>query len=92
MLGAPVPDATQGDQIEQVGDCSDTGCASLESLAAQGDLIHQDDTSVRMLSLMAEHRKIRAQAEALGFSRPTERTGMCTTGLGGQVGAPTIFL
>ena len=92
MLGAPVPDATQWDQIEKVGDCSYKVFAYLESLAAQGDLIHQDDTSVRILSLMAENLKIRAQAEALGLSRPTERTGMFTTGLVVQVGAHPICL
>jgi len=92
MLGAPVPDATQWDQIEKVGDCSYKVFAYLESLAAQGDLIHQDDTSVRILSLMAQNLKIRAQAEALGLSRPTERTGMFTTGLVVQVGAHTICL
>ena len=92
MLGTPVPEATQWDQSEQVGDCREKVCASLESLAAPGDRIPQDDTSVRMLSLLAEHRKMRAQAEALGVSRPTERPGMCTTGLVVQVGAHTIFL
>jgi hypothetical protein len=92
MLGVPVPDATQWDQIETVGDCSYPVFAYLERLAAQGDLIHQDDTSVRILSLMAENLRIRAQAEALGLSRPTERTGMFTTGLVVQVGAHTICL
>jgi hypothetical protein len=92
MLGVPVPDSTQWDQIEQVGDCSYKVFAYLECLAAQGDLIHQDDTSVRILSLMAENLKIRAQAEALGLSRPIERTGMFTTGLVVQVGAHTICL
>lgn len=92
MLGAPVPDSTQWDQIEKVGDCSYKVFAYLENLAAQGDLIHQDDTSVRILSLIAENLKIRAQAEALGLSRPTERTGMFTTGLVVQVGAHTICL
>jgi hypothetical protein len=92
MLGVPVPDATQWDQIEKVGDWSYPVFAYLERLGAQGDLIHQDDTSVRILSRMAEHLRIRAQAEALGLSRPTERTGMFTTGLVVQVGAHTICL
>jgi hypothetical protein len=92
MLGVPVPDSTQWDQIEQVGDCSYKVFTYLECLAAQGDLIHQDDTSVRILSLMAENLKIRAQDEALGLSRPIERTGMFTTGLVVQVGAHTICL
>jgi len=58
----------------------------LERLAAQGELIHQDDTSVRMLSLMGENQQMRAPAEALGFSRPKERTGMSTTAVVVKVG------
>ena len=86
MLGGPVPDATQWDQIEKVGDCSYVVFAYLERLAAQGELIHQDDTSVRILSLIDENFKIRAQAEAMGLSRPTERTGMLYHRVGGEGG------
>jgi transposase len=92
MLGVPVADATQWDQIEQVGDCSYRVFEVLERLAAQGELIHQDDTSVRILSLMDENLKIHAQAEARGLSRPTERTGMFTTALVVKVGERTICL
>jgi transposase len=92
MLGVPVPDATQWDQIEQVGDCSYKVFEYLQRLAAQGDLIHQDDTSVRILSLMAQNRQIQAAADAMGVSRPTERTGMFTTGLVVKVGERTICL
>jgi len=59
MLGVPVADATQWDQIERVADCSDVVCAHLERLAAQGELIHQDDTSVRMLELIDENPRYR---------------------------------
>ncbi len=92
MLGVPVADATQWDQIEQVGDCSYVVFAYLETLAAQGELIYQDDTSVRMLSLMGENRKRQAQAQAMGLSRPAERTGMFTTALVVKVGEQTICL
>ena len=92
MLGGPVPDATQWDQIEQVGDCSYKVFAYLERLTAQGELIHQDDTSVRMLSLMAQNRQIQAAADAMGVSRPTERSGMFTTGLVVKVGEHTVGL
>ena len=61
-------------------------------MAAQGELIYQDDTSVRILSLLGENLKMRAQAEAMGLSRPTERTGMYTTALVVQVGEHTICL
>ena len=92
MLGVPVPDATQWDQIEKVGDCSYVVFEYLERLAAQGELIYQDDTAVRMLSLIGENLTIRAQAEAMGLSRPKERTGMSTTALVVKVGEQTICL
>ena len=92
MLGVPMPDATQWDLIEMVGDCSYKVFAYLERLAAQGELIHQDDTSVRILSLMAQNRQIQATADAMGLSRPAERTGMFTTGLVVKVGEHTIGL
>jgi transposase len=92
MLRVPVPDATQWDQIELVADCSYRVFEVLERLAAQGELIHQDDTSVRILALMDENRTMRAQAEARGLSRPTERTGMFTTALVVKVGERTICL
>jgi len=92
MQGVPVPDATQWDQIEKVGDCSYVVFAYLETLAAQGELIYQDDTSVRILTLLKENDEIRAQAEALGVSRTKERTGMFTTALVVKVGERTICL
>jgi hypothetical protein len=82
MQGVPVPDATQWDQIEKVGDCSYVVFEYLETLAAQGELIYQDDTSVRILT----------HAEALGLSRAKERTGMFTTALVVKVGERTICL
>jgi len=92
MVGVPMPDATQWDQIEKVGDCSYVVFAYLETLAAQGELIYQDDTSVRILALIKENQQIHAQADAMGFSRPKERTGMFTTALVVKVGERTICL
>jgi len=85
-----VPDATQWDQIEKVGDWSYVVCEHSETLAAQGELIDQDDTSGRILSLMAENLTLQAQAEAMGFLRSKERTGMFTTALVVKVGERTI--
>jgi len=82
MLGVPVPDSTQWDQIEKVGDCCYVVFEYLESVAAQGELIYQDDTTVRILSLFKENQQLRAQAAAQGLSRAKERTGMFTTALG----------
>ncbi len=81
MLGVPVPDATQWDQIERVGDCCYGVFERLETLAAQGELMHQDDTSVRILTLIKANQQIRTDALAQGLSRAKARTGMFTTAL-----------
>ena len=90
MVGVPVSDATQWDQIEGVADCAYPVFEHLQVLAAQGEVIYQDDTSVRILSLLKENRQTEAQAN--GQSPPSERTGMYTTGLVVQVGERTICL
>ena len=64
----------------------------LETLAAQGERIHQDDTSVRILTLMQENQQIRAAAAAQGGSRAKERTGRFTTARGVRVGERLICL
>lgn len=82
LLGVPVADATQWDQVERVADCAYPVFEHLKCLAAQGEVIYQDDTHVRILALMAEHRQ--------DLNR--ERTGMYTTGLVVQHGARIICL
>lgn len=86
MVGVPVADATQWDQIERVADCAYPVFEQLKLLAAQGEVIYQDDTHVRILSLIAENRRIQADDTA------EARTGMYTTALVAQQGAQTICL
>jgi transposase len=92
MQGVPVADATQWEQIEAVARCCYGVFGCLETLAAQGELMHQDDTTVRILTLMKENEQIRARAAAQGLSRATERTGMFTTALVVRVGERLIAL
>jgi transposase len=86
MVGVPVSDATQWDQIERVADCAYPVFEQLKTLAAQGDVIYQDDTHVRILSLIADN----LQAHADDTSEA--RTGMYTTALVVRQGAQTICL
>jgi len=67
----PVADATQWELAEQVADCAYPAFEQLEQLAAQGEVIFQDDTHVRILALLAENQR----ADATGA--PLERRG-CT--------------
>ena len=60
--------------------------------AAQGALIFQDDTAVRILSLIKENHDLVAAAQAQGLSTTTERTGMHTTALAVQVGEHIAIL
>jgi transposase len=92
MLGVPVPDATQWDQIEVVGDCAYKVFEQMEREAAQGELIFQDDTAVRIVSLIKENRELFDQAKAQGLATPKARTGMHTTALAVQVGENTAIL
>ena len=92
MLGVPVPDATQWDQIEALGDCAYKVFAQMEHEAAQGELIFHDDTAVRILALMQENRALVAAAQAHGLSTPQDRTGMHTTALVVKVGEHIAIL
>ena len=92
MLGVPVPDATQWDQIEKVGDCAYVVFEQMEQVAAQGELIFHDDTAVRIVSLMQENIALLSAAQIQGVSTPNERTGMHTTALVVQVGEHTAIL
>jgi hypothetical protein len=85
-----VPDATQWDQVEQVGDCAHPIFKYFERLAAQGEVIYQDDTPARILSLIDENQEAAAQAHA--NDEGPSRTGMYTTALIVQVGERRICL
>jgi rRNA maturation protein Nop10 len=86
LVGVPVADATQWELAERVADCAYPVFESLWELAAQGEVIFQDDTHVRILALLAENR----HADATGAT--LERRGMHTTGLVVQVEKRVICL
>jgi transposase len=92
LVGVPVADATQWDQAEIVGDCSHPIFKCLETMAAQGEVIFQDDTPHRILTLIEENQQARARAQAQGKAKPDERTGMQTTALIVQVGERRVCL
>ena len=79
LVGVPVADATLWDLAEQVADSAWPVFESLWNLAAQGEVIFQDDTPVRILALLAENRRADIAGDTL------ERRGMYTTGLVVQV-------
>jgi transposase len=90
LVGVPVADATQWDLVERVGDCTHRIFKYLEKLAAQGEVIFQDDTPGRILTLIEENQEAGAQAQGPGAA--ATRTGMYTTALIVQVGERRICL
>jgi hypothetical protein len=92
LVGVPVPDATQWDQAEVVGDCAHPIFKYLEKLAAQGEVIFQDDTPQRVLAFIKENQRAAALAHAQGKAKAEERTGMQATALIVQVGERRICL
>jgi hypothetical protein len=93
LVGVPVPDATQWDQVEHVADCAYMVFEHLVYLAAQGHLIYQDDTPVRILSLIKENAQWqRAQEHPPEAPASSERTGMQSTALVVEVDEHTLCL
>jgi hypothetical protein len=64
----------------------------MEREAAPGELLVQDDTAVRIWSLIQENRELFAQAQAQGLSAPKARTGRHPTALAGQGGEHPAML
>jgi hypothetical protein len=85
-----MPDATQWDQAEVVGDCAHPIFKYLEQMAAQGEVMYQDDTPGRILTLIEANREAAAQAKETGDG--SSRRGMQTTALIVQVGERQICL
>ncbi|MEE8307448.1 MAG: IS66 family transposase, partial [Gammaproteobacteria bacterium] len=93
LVGVPVPDATQWDQVERVADSAYMVFEHLVSLAAQGQLIYQDDTPVRILSLIKENAQSQdAQDQPPQDAESSARTGMQSTALVVQTGEHNICL
>lgn len=71
MVGVPLKDATQWDLIEKLADRIYPIFTRLHYLSAQGELLYNDDTTVKILSLMKENKTF----------EKGERRGMFTTGV-----------
>jgi len=82
MMGVPLPDATQWDQVEKCANGIYPAFDYLIYLAAQAALIYQDDTWVRILSLIKQNDNADKGA----------RTGMYSTALVAQTAGHTVVL
>jgi transposase len=62
-LGTPMPDATQWDLVRAAWPGPRAAYKELIRQAAQAELLHNDDTPARILSLMVERRKLEASGQ-----------------------------
>ncbi len=88
-LDVPLPASTQWDVVHAVASKLAPAFEELIRQAAQGDVLHNDDTTVKILALMAKPGQAEAAALAGGEGTDAdERTGLFTSGVvalrGGQ--------
>lgn len=78
-LGVPLPASTQWEIVDSMANRIYPAFDELKRQAAQGDIVHNDDTVMKVLSLMKENdRKRKVKSKKKG--KPA-RTGMFTSGL-----------
>lgn len=70
-LGVPMASSNQWEQVEKGGDKIYPAYEELKRQAAQGDIIHNDDTTNKILELIKENKS----------KTEKERTGIFTTGI-----------
>lgn len=81
-FGVPLPASVQWERVEAVADALHPVFLHLETLAARGEVLYADDTTVRILSCLKENETL---AEG-------ERTGTFTTGIVSRVDGHTVVL
>ena len=74
-LGIPLPASTQWDLVNGAGEQFEPLFDAIIDRAAQGQLLHNDDTPMKILELMAENQTPEYAED------PSKRTGLFTTGI-----------
>ena len=74
-MGIPLPAATQWELVEGAAEKLAPIFSELINQAAQGELFHNDDTTMKVLDLTKE------QLEAAAEGKPADRTGVFTSGI-----------
>src|SRR3954447_10203047 len=77
-LGVPLPASTQWDVVEAVAASLAPVCDELIRQSAQGEVLHNDDTTVKILELMGERARQGALADVEGTA--DGRRGLYTSG------------
>ena len=78
-LGVPLPASTQWDVVKALAENRTPVFDELVRQAAQGEVLHNDDTTVKILELMGERAGFEARADA--EDSETGRRGIYTSGV-----------
>ena len=79
-LEIPLPASTQWDIVKVVAANLRPAFTELIRQAAQGDVLHNDDTTVKILALMGEHGRQEASADE-DTNNAEQRSGLFTSGV-----------
>lgn len=88
-MGIPMPAATQWELVERASVLLDPAHESMIDQAAQGELLHNDDTTAKILEYFAG---VEPEPEALGGESADGRTGVFTSGIVSVTGGHRIGL
>ena len=82
-LGIPLPASTQWDIVSGLAKQVEPAHAELLRQAGQGDVVYNDDTTIKILELMGKRARQNALAEdsAGGNAKKNNRTGLFTSGV-----------
>ena len=80
-LGVPLPSSTQWDIVEGVANRIYPVFDELKSQAAQGEVVHNDDTVMNVLSLMKENKEKKRTKGKPQKKGKADRTGIFTSGV-----------
>ena len=85
-LGIPLPASTQWDIVSEAAETVEPIYEELIRQAAQGEVLHNDDTTMRILGVTGE-----TEAEAYAYEK-SKRKGVFTSGIVSLVGGQRIAL
>src|SRR5262249_14171825 len=88
----PLPASTQWDIVQAVATNLAPAFAELIRQAAQGEGLHNDDTTVKILELMGRSRQEALAGAEGGGNRADERTRLFTSGGGAPRGGRRVAL
>jgi len=82
LMGVPLPAGTQFERCEAVADAVHPVFLELQRQAASGEVLHTDDTGVKILACLKENEQL----------PQSERQGLYTTGIGARAGEREVAL